>query len=241
MEQKLIAYRCLKRGGLLSIDMLEGIRRGVLEVLSADEEGVLAYAPESGLYSVSAFTDEAAHRHLDAALSRGGRFFCVHQRRLVDVLGKDWDFSFFLECVQSVYLSKEPPAVPALCEFRTLTPDAAEWVCRNYHNDPEDLEYIRGQMAKGVFIGAYVGERCAGFIGRHDDGSMGFLDVLPEFRRLGMGAALQRRAVGDELERGNVPYGQVVWDNHASLSLQKSVGMTVSSDHLWWLELRDNG
>lgn len=239
MEQKLIAYRCLKRGGLLSIDMLEGIRRGVLEIISAEEDGVLAVERGSEQYSLSAFTEEAGAQLLAAALAQGARFFCVHQKHLVDALAKDYEFSFFMECVQTVYLSKEPPAVPALCEFRPLMPDAAEWVCRNYHNDPNDLDYIRFLLEKGVFTGAYVGERCAGFIGRHSDGSIGLLDVLPEFRRLGIGAALQRRAVCDELRCGNVPFGQVVWDNHASLALQSAVGMAVSDDHLWWLELKD--
>ena len=239
MDQKLTAYRCLKRGGLLSIDMLEGIRRGVLEIIEAGGDGVLAADGESGQYSLSAFTPEESRRLTALALERGARLFCVHQRHTVDALAASFDFPFYLECVQAVYLSKEPPREPSPCGFRALAPDMAEWVCRNYHNDSGDLGYISQLLEKGVFTGAYVGDRCAGFIGRHSDGSIGLLDVLPEIRRLGIGAALERKAIGDELELGNVPFGQVVWDNHASLALQRAVGMTVSDGHLWWLELRE--
>ena len=75
----------------------------------------------------------------------------------------------------------------------------------------------------------------AGFAGFHDEGSIGLLEVLPEYRRRGLGEALLCAAVRLALERGQYAFGQVFTDNRPSLALQRKVGMTVSEDILYWL------
>lgn len=75
----------------------------------------------------------------------------------------------------------------------------------------------------------------AGLAGFHEEGSIGMLEVLPAYRRRGVGEALLRGAVRLALERGQYAFGQVFTDNQASLALQRKVGMSVSQERLFWL------
>ena len=81
----------------------------------------------------------------------------------------------------------------------------------------------------------YNQDHWIGFIGEHLEGSMGLLYVFPEYRRRGYGAALQRHLISKTLEEGYIPFGQVEKDNHASLRLQKKIGMTQSDNLTVWM------
>ena len=84
-------------------------------------------------------------------------------------------------------------------------------------------------------LGAYAQGVLAGFIGEHTEGAMGLLHVMPEYRRRGVGFALERAAIRHTMLRGYTPYGQVFEDNAASHALQKRLGMTRSEGPVLWL------
>ena len=52
-------------------------------------------------------------------------------------------------------------------------------------------EYVEDRLKAGVIFGAFVDGRLAGFVGEHHEGSMGMLEVVPEFRRRGIAQALE--------------------------------------------------
>ena len=63
-------------------------------------------------------------------------------------------------------------------------------VLEQYHT-MDDPDYIKNLMGGGRLYGALRNDRLAGFIGVHPEGSIGMLEVLPEFRRQGIGTALE--------------------------------------------------
>ena len=118
---------------------------------------------------------------------------------------------------------------------RGAAPFGAPYVCEHYSkSDIGGLEHIRQAIGAGM-LGAFVDGTLAGFAGFHGEGSIGLLEVLPAYRRRGLGEALLRGAVRLALERGQYAFGQVLIDNAPSLALQKKVGMTLSEQPLYWL------
>ena len=86
----------------------------------------------------------------------------------------------------------------------------------------------------GVIYGAFAGGELAGFIGKHEEGSVGLLFVFPEFRRMGIAEALERNYVNRELAEGNVAYGQIFVGNTPSRQLQEKLGMDFSDKFICW-------
>ena len=71
----------------------------------------------------------------------------------------------------------------------------APYVCEHYSkSDIGGLEHIRQAIGAGM-LGAFVDGTLAGFAGFHGEGSIGLLEVLPAYRRRGLGEALLRGAV----------------------------------------------
>ncbi len=125
-----------------------------------------------------------------------------------------------------LYLQPSPPKVPA-CSIRPLKAEDAAEAARYYHLFDDPLPYLRGRAEAGALWGHFTAEgRLAGFLGIHSEGSMGMLEVVPEFRRHGIAQALEAALIRLHLERGWLPYCFVAPDNVPSLSLQAKLGLT---------------
>ena len=74
-----------------------------------------------------------------------------------------------------------------------------------------------------------------GFIGQHLEGSMGLLEVLPQYRKNGYGMELEQTMINYMLEKGLIPFCQVEVTNEKSLRLQKKLGLTISREQVYWL------
>ncbi len=95
------------------------------------------------------------------------------------------------------------------------------------HYDMEDEAEARAHIERGELFAAEYEGRLAGFMGLHNDGSMGLLEIFPEYRKLGVGRAIEKFLINFCLDRGWTPYGQVFLSNEASFSLQEHLGMSV--------------
>lgn len=162
------------------------------------------------------------------------RVFMFSDERIARELGFDDDhcepYYFY------IYERTEPLALRGGLAIRRLAPADAPVVASHYALlDPED---IQRHLADGWVWGGYTerGE-LAGFIGEHDEATMGMLEVFPEFRRRGYARELQGASINRLLAAGRVPCSQVALDNEASMALQRSTGMTrAAAVHAWCWE-----
>ncbi len=137
-------------------------------------------------------------------------------------------------CTQWAYQKTEPPALPA-CDIRPLEPRHTKQAAAHYHLFDDAGPYLAERIAAGRMWGAFEDGALAGFIGTHAEGSMGILEVLPEFRRRGYGLALERFLIAWHLARGWTPFAHVIDGNEASIRLQKKAGMVCADLPTIWL------
>ncbi|MDD4311433.1 MAG: GNAT family N-acetyltransferase, partial [Eubacteriales bacterium] len=98
----------------------------------------------------------------------------------------------------------------------------------------EDVRYIRERIEADMF-GVFLNGEIAGFVGTHEERSMGLLKILPEYRRLGLAYALEARLINHLLSQGRVPFCQVAIVNNASIRLQQKLGLVLSDHVVYWL------
>lgn len=230
------ARQWLARDALLHIDMTEALRRGMAHVAEAGPQGVLLRLNDEPVCLVSAKTEAEAVRL--AALARDAELLVAHQEAFLAATLRASGLSLLMACHQCA--GPAPGSNPLPVEapgftFRLLGSEWAPFILQHYDN-PVGIEYIEGRLAAGVVWGAFAGDAIAGFAGEHGEGSLGMLEVLPAFRRRGVGRALEAVAANAQLERGFVPFTQVTVGNTASLRLQKSLGFRVSRRKIFWLE-----
>ena len=233
MTLKETALARLTGNRLLYIDMLEVLRRGTAQVRRAGPDGVLLYDPPSEVWFVDAETPAVLEEMLP--MMEGCTILTGHQMWYKDALAARFGFQTEQICHQSAWMADRPPEVPDFGgEILRLDRSWAEWAEAHYSHSFGGVAYMEEAIDRGM-LGAFVAGKPAGFIATHIEGSMGMLEVLPQYRRKGIGEALLLAMTAFCLEQGKYPYGQVFTDNGPSLALQRKVGMTLSEELLFWL------
>lgn len=240
-----ICQEALNRDPVLYLDLTEAIRRGEGRLIAAMPRGALVsfrnYEKDGQELGFTMFADdlETAKRLL-AMLPPQPDFLTVHEDFYLDELEKRFGFDRLNPCWQVGYLRTMAPAAPDCeAEIRQLELSHLPAVVEHYAENGVDDGYLSGLIEQGELYGAFEGETLMAFIGRHAEGSMGLLEVLPQYRRRGLGRRLQSHLIDLELSRGRIPYGQVFDGNEASLALQQSLGMTRSMGRLYWAVRND--
>ena len=132
-----------------------------------------------------------------------------------------------------VYEGAEPVPLRGILEFRQLNESFAEAVGAQYKTLEEDE--IRQRLALGWVWGGFdVRGELVGFIGEHEEASMGMLEVLPAYRRRGYGREIEAAMINRHLSEGRTPYCHVALGNNASLGLQRVLGLTVLPQLQCW-------
>lgn len=109
------------------------------------------------------------------------QLFNVKQKEIVDVLVNDFHHTFAFSCYQAVYNQTSISIqYPSHVSISLLTNEHALMIKENYR-------YIDELIENKHMWGLFVYGELAGFIGIHDEGSMGLLEVLPSYQRHGYG------------------------------------------------------
>ena len=215
-------------------DMLDALLLKDTKVLYSEDDGVMLFFGEWGPYAISAKTEEAMEKM--AKLIAEDRYMAVVRPfkflpKLFEIKGKPVEM---MPCYQAAYPKIEPVAeyeVPGF-EIKPLEQKHLSFVCANYDDDEG---YMKSRIEYGM-LGAFdKSGNCAGFIGFHGEGSMGLLTVLPEYRRKGIGLALETKNLNRRLSEGRIPFGHVVVGNEKSTGLQKKIGMEFSEKIVTWI------
>lgn len=230
-DREILAY--LEQDRTLRIDMIEAIRRKNAEVLYAGKDAVLLTKMDRFCLLVSD-TVEAGLRALETVPAHI-RLFVAHNEASRDAVFKAFpNINHASACWQAYYPGRDPIPLPPVCEIRPFPPDQVPFLMSVYDPDGDPARYEE-RVAHGDVLAAYRDGELAGFIGFHGDGSGGMLEVLPKFRRLGIGSALEIALHNLALSRGWTPYGQIYTTNDASRKLQESLGMVVSDGAIYWM------
>lgn len=225
MKEKALEF--LNKDYLLNVDMIECIRRDICRILYASDKAVLIVADSGWVHMLSCEDRELG---LELIKTHQPPWVVLHQmdmREAVAGLG----YRIGDECWQSAY-TKTTPMEETLADIRRLDRRCLKRIADNY--ELADEEEIAALLDAGVIYGAFAGGELAGFIGKHEEGSVGLLFVFPEFRRMGIAEALERNYVNRELAEGNVAYGQIFVGNTPSRQLQEKLGMDFSDKFICW-------
>lgn len=140
----------------------------------------------------------------------------------------------FQLCAPCRQVRYEGALLPQDGELTVRHPDAEDFDLVNATYALSDGEELRHDFDRPDFLGGYMDGKLACFIGLHSEGSMGMLEVLPEYRRRGYAQQIYSTLINNQLRKGRLPYAQIFLTNTNSLNLQKKLGFLLSSDTIQW-------
>lgn len=239
--------KCMMRQKLLHIDMIELINRGRARIVYHDADEILLRDIVTGIYFHTRMSGVPQMEwQLPLKLAKNERIECIvlHQREMVPLMEKDFHLKEDMECLQGAYTRREKLPVRGLYgpdgrgengfSIRTLTEEFIPFVAEHY-SEIGSPEYVTERILHGAVYGAFYEEKIVGFIADHEEGSIGMLYVLPEYRKRHVAMALETYCMNLAVERGEIPYGQVVLGNEASIRLQEKMGICFAKGTVVWM------
>lgn len=231
MELREKAYAYLNQDVAQNIHMIQALKYRDPVIIAVTDRGVLL--DYDRWLSLSCDDVEAAKELLQFA-PQGFTDIVVCREEVENYVAEAYGLKKHTVCVQTSYQKQEKLPIPEGLDIRQLDMSFHDIVLEKYSlfHDPD---YITDRINAGVMYGVFVEGKLAGFIGEHDEGSMGMLEIFPEYRRMGLGYALEAFQINRIVAEGRVPFDHVIIDNVKSFHLQEKLGMTFSRDHVTFM------
>jgi tRNA (guanine37-N1)-methyltransferase len=233
---------------LLHMDMIDLIDRGKAELVCKRLGHILIRDIESGFYYHTAFDEqepEAFWSGLAPEVKSDIKTITLHQAGEREYVTKYLSLELMMTCYQYVCTRREKLSISGL--YRTdgkenengliILPATQEY-CKaidGLYSLSHGPNYIRDRIARGCLFVALVHGELAGFVGMHEEGGLGMLEVLPQFRRQHVALALSTYIINWALEQGYTPYSQAKADNEASIALQDRLDIHRAKEMLYWM------
>jgi len=219
-------------------DMIGLVTRGE-SILAAGPTGVLVQNWD-GTYMMASADEQSARNLLDLIDPDHCDCIVVHEDSTVGLVEQRFGFDRHTRCIASAYYGAPlPQSSRTDLSVQPLTPQWVDLVSANYHLDGPD--YIRTRIDAGEMWGAFRDNNLLGFIGLHEEGSMGMLDVFDQYRRHGIAEYLMIDLANRMLAQGHTPHDHIIVGNLASESLQRKLGFSISTRTLTWMSRGDHG
>lgn len=234
-EKQFWINKLLKKGKALYIDTIESLRRGKGEIIHASSKGIVVCDAFAKVSFIAAF-EEVHAKEIVAYIpkSADGWQFVVHQECLLEPLRERFSIHVEIPMRQVVYTQRVSLPVQKKIMFQQLGTEYLDEVAEHYSALP-GREYIRERLQTGNIYGAFVEDRLVGFAGIHQEGSLGMLEVYADYRRQGIGRALEAFMINLHLSMGHTPYGNVAIENDTSMELQNKMKLCISKEVLYWV------
>ncbi len=254
-QQKQEIIKRLSKKKRQNIHMMELLGRGLGEVVY--EKGMDILLACEGVYMLQAENEEAlegmlqkaaktlrdhdsvsgTQRANDRNAALQGIFtdkeVVVTQAFAKDYLIEKYGMQVSCQCIQAVCTRKE--ALPVRYKaIKQLDMTHLDYVLEHY--DMAGKAYMEERISAGAMYGAFDADRLIGFIGLHEEGSMGMLFVEEGYRRQGIGASLESFLINVQLSNGFTPYCQIMEGNQESAALQEKLGLYLAGAPMWWLK-----
>ncbi len=253
-QQKQEVIKRLSKKKRQNIHMMELLKRGLGEVIY--EKGMDILLKFENIYMIHAQNEEGVQQLLEriketelAKASVGGAtqgvglttnawddvmrkvLLITTQEFVKELLFTQYDMRGICKCTQAVFTRKEALPVPYKT-IRKLDLSHLAYVKAHYSSSEE---HLKDCLIAGAMYGAFDEERLIGFVGMHEEGSMGMLFVEEEYRRKNIAVSLESFMINVQLSNGFTPYCHVIEGNEASLRLQEKLGLYPAEEPLWWM------
>ncbi len=166
------------------------------------------------------------------------QFFAIMEDWMLEILLKKRSLDWRLSCMK-LYFPDDIVLPENKCVIDQLEVDEAQYIYDNYgYQEFTTVAYIKQRIKKGVALGIHKDNVLIAFVMTHDDGAIGFLHVIPAYRRKGYAQELTIAAINRLRESGHISYVHIEEDNEKSMNLAKKAGF-IPDRRIHWVKAKE--
>ena len=226
MKNKILKF--LKQDYLNNLDLIYALEHGA-KIKYYNQAGIMLKFED--IYML-AFKDEKIAELLKQIDKCS--MLAIHNDKYFNIINQKWRLNKEIVAYQYGYLKKYVRIINnPIVEIKEIGREYFEFIKENY-STPIEEAYLLERIDANVFVGAFIEKQIVGFAGRHIEGTIGFVEVIKEYRRLGIAQALEQYLMQKLIAENEIIYLQVEVDNYPSMRLHEKLGYERSDDIITW-------
>lgn len=123
---------------------------------------------------------------------------------------------------------------PSDIQCKTIDQSLADYIYSNSaYRDFTSVEYICDRLIKDISAGFWDNTRLVGWALTHDDSSIGFLNIIQQFRGRGIGENLLRFMVTEKLKKNKPAFVNIESQNIQTKKMLEKIGFEIDRKISW--------
>lgn len=168
-------------------------------------------------------------------LREENKHIVIFDKSVLDYYESNYEIEWKLSCEKYVY---ESDRILKLEDVYELTEDDAYYIQENNsYNSFTDIEYIKFRIQNGIGIGIKKHNKLVAWVLTHDDGAIGFMHVLEDYRNKGYALQLTNEIVRRLLSVDDLPFVHIEKNNEKSIKLAEKSGFKYVGD-IHWIKIK---
>ena len=185
MKNEILKF--LKQDYLNNLDLIYALEHGA-KIKYYNQAGIMLKFED--IYML-AFKDEKIAEQLLKQIDKCS-MLAIHNDKYFNIINQKWRLNKEIVAYQYGYLKKYVRIINnPIVEIKEIGREYFEFIKENY-STPIEEAYLLERIDANVFVGAFIEKQIVGFAGRHIEGTIGFVEVIKEYRRLGIAQALEQ-------------------------------------------------
>jgi len=226
----------LQKNAVKNINMINFIENNPVHYIERFGDSVIikGKSDENWVYISSSSEEE-----LETLLKKcdEDKFFVITEDWMLPFILKNKEVEWKLSCMKLIF-PEEKQLPECRYEISELKTADAEYIFYNSkYKEYTSIEYITYRIEHGAALGIYDGDKLVAWLMTHDDGAIGFLNVLPEYRKRGYGYELTIRMIDELRKLKKIPFVHIEEDNYKSMNLALKTGF-IKDRKIHWIKIK---
>ena len=163
------------------------------------------------------------------------KHIAIFDRSVLDYYESNYEIEWKLSCEKYVY---ENDKILKSEDVYELTEDDAYYIQENNsYNSFTDIEYIKFRIQNGVGLGIKIHDKLVAWVMTHDDGAIGFMHVLENYRNKGYASTLTNEIIRRLKYIDDLPFVHIEKNNEKSIKLAEKAGFKYFGD-VYWIKIK---
>lgn len=231
------ALELLEKDKKRNMNIINFMRSYPVQTCDAVGDSVLVRGRSDEDWVYISSESESEFLQLAEGLGEEDKCFAILEDWMLDRIAGNKEVSSRLTSIRLVYNEKTalPPLRP---DISRLSADDAAYVFENSsYKDYISIDYIEERLNKGIGLGIRIDSKLAAWAITHDDGAIGFLTVLEQYRSRGFGTGVTAAMADWLLKHGEIPFVHIEEENIKSMNLASKLGFE-RDRRIHWIKLR---
>ena len=155
----------------------------------------------------------------------------IFDKSVLDYYESNYEIEWKLSCEKYVY---ENDRILKSENVYELTEDDAYYIQDDYsYSSFTDIEYIKFRIQNGIGLGIKKHNKLVAWVMTHDDGAIGFMHVLENYRNRGYALTLTNEIIRRLLCTDDLPFVHIEKNNEKSIKLAEKSGFKYFGEVHW--------